>query len=60
MRTLAQRLGPGTATLLENRAALAAHVVDRMLAIEAFDGDELSWAGGSGRCERVRMPCSTP
>ncbi|MFC8361136.1 TetR/AcrR family transcriptional regulator [Streptomyces griseorubiginosus] len=48
MRTLAQRLGSGTATLyrhFDNRAALVAHVVDRMFGFVAFDGDELSSAG---------------
>ncbi|SPF06665.1 TetR/AcrR family transcriptional regulator [Streptomyces sp. MA5143a] len=45
MRTLAQRLGSGTATLyrhFDNRAALVAHVVDRMFGFVAFDVDEPS------------------
>ncbi|NUS24784.1 MAG: TetR/AcrR family transcriptional regulator [Streptomyces sp.] len=44
MRTLAQRLGSGTATLyrhFDNRAALIAHVVDRMFGAVELDGDEL-------------------
>ncbi len=44
MRTLAQRLGSGTATLyrhFDNRAALVAHVVDRMFGAVQLDGDEL-------------------
>lgn len=44
MRTLAQRLGSGTATLyrhFDNRAALVAHVVDRMFGVVELDGDEL-------------------
>ncbi len=48
MRTLAQRLGSGTATLyrhFDNRAALVAHVVDRMFGAVAFNGDELSSLG---------------
>lgn len=43
MRTLAQRLGSGTATLyrhFDNRAALVAHVVDRMFGIVELGGDE--------------------
>lgn len=47
MRTLAQRLGSGTATLyrhFDNRAALVAHVVDRMFGFVALDDDELSSA----------------
>ncbi|MFI9567476.1 TetR/AcrR family transcriptional regulator [Streptomyces rishiriensis] len=46
MRTLAQRLGSGTATLyrhFDNRAALVAHVVDRMLgAVQLNDGELLA------------------
>ncbi|WP_020141019.1 TetR/AcrR family transcriptional regulator [Streptomyces sp. 351MFTsu5.1] len=48
MRTLAQRLGSGTATLyrhFDNRADLVAHVVDRMFGFVAFDADELSSVG---------------
>lgn len=44
MRTLAQRLGSGTATLyrhFDNRAALIAHVVDRMFGVVELNGDEL-------------------
>lgn len=44
MRTLAQRLGSGTATLyrhFDNRAALIAHVVDRMFGVAELNGDEL-------------------
>ncbi|MBD0842013.1 TetR/AcrR family transcriptional regulator [Streptomyces sp. TRM68416] len=44
MRTLAQRLGSGTATLyrhFDNRAALVAHVVDRMFGVVEPNGDEL-------------------
>lgn len=48
MRTLAQRLGSGTATLyrhFDNRAALVAHVVDRMFGSVTFDGEEASSVG---------------
>lgn len=44
MRTLAQHLGSGTATLyrhFENRAALVAHVVDRVFGAVRLNGDEL-------------------
>lgn len=44
MRTLAQRLGSGTATLyrhFDSRAALVAHVVDRMFGVVELDGEEL-------------------
>jgi TetR/AcrR family transcriptional regulator, tetracycline repressor protein len=44
MRTLAQRLGSGTATLyrhFDNRAALVAHVVDRMFGVVELNGEEL-------------------
>ncbi|MEU0413419.1 TetR/AcrR family transcriptional regulator C-terminal domain-containing protein [Streptomyces griseorubiginosus] len=44
MRTLAQRLGSGTATLyrhFDNRAALVAHVVDRMFGFVELKGDDL-------------------
>ncbi|MFC8342505.1 TetR/AcrR family transcriptional regulator [Streptomyces sp. NPDC057280] len=49
MRTLAQRLGSGTATLyrhFDSRSALIAHVVDRMFGAVELNGDELramSW-----------------
>ncbi|MER7480276.1 TetR/AcrR family transcriptional regulator [Streptomyces sp. NPDC126510] len=48
MRTLAQRLGSGTATLyrhFDNRAALVAHVVDRMFGSVELNGDELTALG---------------
>ncbi|MGW3095139.1 TetR/AcrR family transcriptional regulator C-terminal domain-containing protein [Streptomyces sp. NPDC001102] len=48
MRTLAQRLGSGTATLyrhFDNRAALVAHVVDRMFGAVELNGDELLTMG---------------
>ncbi|MEV0239848.1 TetR/AcrR family transcriptional regulator [Streptomyces sp. NPDC050674] len=48
MRTLAQRLGSGTATLyrhFDNRAALVAHVVDRMFGIVEPNGEELLTMG---------------
>jgi AcrR family transcriptional regulator len=48
MRTLAQRLGSGTATLyrhFDNRAALVAHVVDRMFGVVQLNGDELRAMG---------------
>ncbi|MBE8475571.1 TetR/AcrR family transcriptional regulator C-terminal domain-containing protein [Streptomyces justiciae] len=48
MRTLAQRLGSGTATLyrhFDNRAALIAHVVDRMFGAVELNGDELRAMG---------------
>ncbi|AZP22496.1 TetR/AcrR family transcriptional regulator C-terminal domain-containing protein [Streptomyces aquilus] len=44
MRTLAQRLGSGTATLyrhFDNRAALIAHVVDRVFGAVELNGAEL-------------------
>lgn len=44
MRTLAQRLGSGTATLyrhFDSRAALIAHVVDRMFGSVELNSDEL-------------------
>lgn len=44
MRTLAQRLSSGTATLyrhFDNRAALVAHIVDRMFGAVELNGDEL-------------------
>lgn len=48
MRTLAQHLGSGTATLyrhFDNRAALVAHVVDRMFGAVEPKGDELRAMG---------------
>ncbi|MFD5327742.1 TetR/AcrR family transcriptional regulator [Streptomyces sp. NPDC127092] len=48
MRTLAQRLGSGTATLyrhFDNRTALVAHVVDRMFGAVDLNGDELRAMG---------------
>ncbi|MER5204803.1 TetR/AcrR family transcriptional regulator [Streptomyces sp. NPDC002825] len=48
MRTLAQRLGSGTATLyrhFDNRTALVAHVVDRMFGAVELNGDELRAMG---------------
>ncbi|MEU9449898.1 TetR/AcrR family transcriptional regulator C-terminal domain-containing protein [Streptomyces sp. NPDC048277] len=48
MRTLAQRLGSGTATLyrhFDNRAALVAHVVDRMFGAVDLTGEELAEMG---------------
>jgi len=48
MRTLAQRLGSGTATLyrhFDNRSALVAHVVDRMFGVVELNGDELRAKG---------------
>ncbi|MCD9874992.1 TetR/AcrR family transcriptional regulator [Streptomyces guryensis] len=48
MRTLAQRLGSGTATLyrhFDNRAALVAHVVDRVFGVVELNGDELRAMG---------------
>ncbi|MHC3471010.1 TetR/AcrR family transcriptional regulator C-terminal domain-containing protein [Streptomyces sp. 7R007] len=44
MRSLAQRLGSGTATLyrhFDNRAALVAHVVDRMFGVVELNGEQL-------------------
>ncbi|MFI8232589.1 TetR/AcrR family transcriptional regulator [Streptomyces sp. NPDC085900] len=44
MRTLAQRLGSGTATLyrhFDNRADLVAHVVDRVFGVVEMNGGEL-------------------
>ncbi|MDX3799269.1 TetR/AcrR family transcriptional regulator [Streptomyces sp. AK04-3B] len=48
MRTLAQRLGSGTATLyrhFDNRAVLIAHVVDRMFGSVELNGAELRSMG---------------
>ncbi|MFH9887976.1 TetR/AcrR family transcriptional regulator [Streptomyces luteogriseus] len=48
MRTLAQRLGSGTATLyrhFDSRAALVAHVVDRMLGSVDLASEELAAMG---------------
>lgn len=56
MRTLAQRLGSGTATLyrhFDNRAALVAHVVDRLFAVAEIPADELSAMGWRDACRRV-------
>ncbi|MFF7069489.1 TetR/AcrR family transcriptional regulator C-terminal domain-containing protein [Streptomyces pseudovenezuelae] len=53
MRTLAQRLGSGTATLyrhFENRAALVAHVVDRMFGGIGIGDDELAAMGWRDAC----------
>ncbi|ALV31153.1 TetR/AcrR family transcriptional regulator C-terminal domain-containing protein [Streptomyces sp. CdTB01] len=56
MRTLAQRLGSGTATLyrhFDNRAALVAHVVDRMFGAVELNGDELLTMGWERALRRV-------
>ncbi|ELP69044.1 TetR/AcrR family transcriptional regulator [Streptomyces turgidiscabies] len=53
MRTLAQRLGSGTATLyrhFDNRAALVAHVVDRMFGGIEITDDEFAAMGWRGAC----------
>ncbi|MFJ9012456.1 TetR/AcrR family transcriptional regulator [Streptomyces canus] len=53
MRTLAQRLGSGTATLyrhFDNRAALVAHVVDRMFGSIEIGDDELAAMGWRDAC----------
>ncbi|WP_405728971.1 TetR/AcrR family transcriptional regulator [Streptomyces sp. NBC_00028] len=53
MRTLAQRLGSGTATLYRhfgNRAALVAHVVDRMFGGIEIGNDELAAMGWRDAC----------
>lgn len=53
MRTLAQRLGSGTATLYRhfgNRAALVAHVVDSVLGEVEFEDDELAATGWREAC----------
>ncbi|MGI5461197.1 TetR/AcrR family transcriptional regulator [Streptomyces sp. CA-249302] len=56
MRTLAQRLGSGTATLYRhfgNRAALVAHVVDRMFGGLEIRGDELAAMGWRDACRTM-------
>ncbi|NUP18938.1 MAG: TetR/AcrR family transcriptional regulator [Streptomyces sp.] len=53
MRTLAQRLGSGTATLyrhFDSRAALVAHVVDRMFGGIEISDDELAAMGWRDAC----------
>ncbi|WP_280854295.1 MULTISPECIES: TetR/AcrR family transcriptional regulator [unclassified Streptomyces] len=53
MRTLAQRLGSGTATLyrhFDNRAALVAHVVDRMFGGVEIEEDEFAAMGWRDAC----------
>ncbi|WP_405813075.1 TetR/AcrR family transcriptional regulator [Streptomyces sp. NBC_01390] len=53
MRTLAQRLGSGTATLyrhFDNRAALVAHVVDRMFGGIEIKDDEFAALGWREAC----------
>ncbi|MET7451602.1 TetR/AcrR family transcriptional regulator [Streptomyces sp. NPDC005574] len=53
MRTLAQRLGSGTATLyrhFDNRAALVAHVVDRMFGGIEVKDEELAAMGWRDAC----------
>jgi AcrR family transcriptional regulator len=54
MRTLAQRLGSGTATLYRHfasRGEVIAHVVDRVLSEVEFSGDELAAMGWRRACE---------
>ncbi|WP_329331369.1 TetR/AcrR family transcriptional regulator [Streptomyces sp. NBC_00663] len=56
MRTLAQRLGSGTATLyrhFDSRAALVAHVVDRMFGAIEISDDELAAMGWRDACRTV-------
>ncbi|MFJ9249635.1 TetR/AcrR family transcriptional regulator [Streptomyces sp. NPDC101776] len=56
MRTLAQRLGSGTATLyrhFDNRAALVAHVVDRLFGAVEIPADELGGMGWREACRTV-------
>ncbi|WP_307835306.1 TetR/AcrR family transcriptional regulator [Streptomyces adelaidensis] len=56
MRTLAQRLGSGTATLyrhFDSRAALVAHVVDRMFGGVEIMGDELAAMGWRDACRTM-------
>lgn len=53
MRTLAQRLGSGTATLyrhFDNRAALVAHVVDRLFGGIEITDDEFAAMGWREAC----------
>ncbi|MEU0948098.1 TetR family transcriptional regulator [Streptomyces canus] len=50
MRTLAERLGSGTATLYRhfgNRAGLVAQVVDHMFGLVELDERELAWTTGN-------------
>lgn len=54
MRTLAQRLDSGTATLYRhfgNRAGLVAHVVDHVFGEVEFDVDELAMMGWRQACQ---------
>lgn len=56
MRTLAQRLGSGTATLyrhFDNRSALVAHVVDRVFGEVELDAGELLAMGWQRACRTV-------
>ncbi|MET7694270.1 TetR/AcrR family transcriptional regulator [Streptomyces sp. NPDC005483] len=56
MRTLAQRLGSGTATLyrhFDSRAALVAHVVDRMFGGIEIRDDELAAMGWRDACRTM-------
>jgi AcrR family transcriptional regulator len=56
MRTLAQRLGSGTATLyrhFENRSALVAQVLDRVFAEVELDAEELAAMGWQQACRTV-------
>lgn len=54
MRTLAQRLDSGTATLyrhFSNRASLVAHVVDHVFGEVEFDADDLAVTGWRQACQ---------
>jgi TetR/AcrR family tetracycline transcriptional repressor len=54
MRTLAQRLGSGTATLYRhfaNRSEVSAHVVDRVFSEVEFSAEELAAMGWQRACE---------
>jgi AcrR family transcriptional regulator len=56
MRTLAQRLNSGTATLyrhFDNRAALVAHVVDRVFGEVELDAGQLAAMGWQAACRAV-------
>ena len=56
MRTLAQRLGSGTATLyrhFHNRAALVAHVVDEVFGEVELDDEELAGMNWQEACRTV-------
>jgi len=56
MRTLAERLGSGTATLYRhfaNRAELVSHVVDAVLGEVEFAPDELAAMGWQDACRRM-------